>query len=146
MMDHYTPTDFTLTESLAYYLSRARNLIVSEMDAALKQLDITNPQMGVLLLIWSGAATAPVELSRLLGVDPTSVTRLIDKLEDKGLAERRRSEVDRRAVNVALTKEGEAIAAQVPEIAPKVLNTRLRNFTKFEVDELRRLLRKFTVD
>ena len=37
-------------------------------------------------------------------------------------------------------------AAQIPEIAPHVLNARLRKFTKAEFAELNRLLRKFTDD
>ena len=38
---------------------------------------------------------------------------------------------------------GEEVAAQVPEVAPNVLNAHLKNFNKAEFEELRRLLRKF---
>lgn len=145
-MEHYTPKNFMLTESVGFSLTRARNLIASEMDAALKQLDITSPQMGILLSIRKGDAATPFELSKLLGVDTGLMTRLLDKLEEKGLVERSRSVADRRVVNLALTKEGLAVAAQIPEIAPKVLNARLRKFTKAEFNELCRLLRKFTDD
>ena len=41
---------------------KARNLITSEMDAALKDLDITAQQMGVLLSLRTGSATTPFEL------------------------------------------------------------------------------------
>ncbi|MFD1560988.1 MarR family winged helix-turn-helix transcriptional regulator [Paraburkholderia silviterrae] len=145
-MDHYTPKNFTLTESVGFALAKARNLITSEMDAALADLDITSPQMGVLLSISVGAASTPFELSKLLGIDTGLMTRLLDKLETKGLVERSRSVEDRRVVNLALTKEGAAVAAQIPEIAPKVLNARLRKFTKAEFTELCRLLRKFSGD
>lgn len=145
-MDHYTPKNFTLTGSVGFALSKARNLVTSEMDAALKDLDITSPQMGVLLSISVGAAGTPFELSKLLGVDTGLMTRLLDKLEDKGLVERSRSVEDRRVVNLALTKEGAAVAAQIPELAPKVLNARLRKFTKAEFNEFCRLLRKFSDD
>jgi len=37
---------------------------------------------------------------------------------------------DRRVVRIALTEAGQAVAAQIPEIAPKVLNARLRKFSK----------------
>jgi DNA-binding MarR family transcriptional regulator len=74
------------------------------------------------------------------------MTRLLDKLETKGLVERSRSVEDRRVVNLTLTKQGEAVAAQIPEIAPKVLNARLRKFTKAEFVEFNRLLRKFSED
>ncbi|OXI48896.1 MarR family winged helix-turn-helix transcriptional regulator [Burkholderia aenigmatica] len=142
-MEHYTPKNFLLTESVGFVLAKARNLITSEMDAALKDLDITAQQMGVLLSLRSGSATTPFELSKLLGVDTGLMTRLLDKLEGKGLVERSRSVSDRRVVDLALTEAGQAVAAQIPEIAPKVLNARLRKFSKAEFDELSRLLRKF---
>jgi DNA-binding MarR family transcriptional regulator len=145
-MEHYTSKNFTLTESVGYSITKARNLITSEMDAALKPLDITSPQMGILFSIRLGHATTPFELSKLLGIDTGLMTRLLDKLEEKGLVERSRSVEDRRVVNLALTQEGQAVAAQIPEIAPAVLNARLRKFTKAEFQELNRLLRKFAGD
>ena len=68
-MDHYTIKSFTLTHSVGFMLSKARNLIVAEMDAALKDLDITSQQMGILLSMRSGMAATPFELSKLLGID-----------------------------------------------------------------------------
>lgn len=145
-MEHYTPKNFMVTESVGFAISRARNLIVAEMDAALKPLEMTSPQMGVLLSIRAGVASTPFELSKLLSIDTGLMTRLIDKLESKGWVERSRSVDDRRVVNLALTKAGEAVTAQIPEIAPKVLNARLHGFTTSEFEELRRLLRKFMGD
>lgn len=145
-MDHYTTKNFTLTESLGFMIVKARNLIVAEMDAALKDLDITGQQMGILLSLKQGVATTPFELSKLLGIDTGLMTRMLDKLETKGLLERSRDADDRRVVNLHLTATGLETAAQIPEIAPHVLNARLRKFTKAEFVELNRLLRKFTGD
>ncbi len=111
-MDHYTPESFRLTQSVGFAINKARNLLVTEMDAALKELDITSQQMGILLSLRSGVATTPFELSKLLGIDTGLMTRMLDKLETKGLLERSRSIEDRRVVNLTLTKEGEAVAEQ----------------------------------
>jgi len=146
-MDHYTTRNFAVTESVGFMLTKARNLIVAEMDAALKDLDITSQQMGILMSIQNGLAATPFELSKLLGIDTGLMTRTLDKLEEgKGLLERSRSVDDRRVINLSLTKKGEEVAAQIPEIAPQVLNARLRKFTKAEFVELRRLLNKFNGD
>ncbi len=145
-MDHYTTRNFMLTESVGYRIVKARNLVVAEMDAALKDLDITGQQMGILLSLKQGVATTPFELSKLLGIDTGLMTRMLDKLETKGLLERSRDAEDRRVVNLHLTAKGRETAAQIPEIAPHVLNARLRRFTKAEFAELNRLLRKFTDD
>ncbi|HLX02495.1 MAG TPA: MarR family transcriptional regulator [Trinickia sp.] len=142
-MKHYTPENFMLTESIGFRLTKARNLIIAEMDAALKDLDITSPQMGILLAMQRDLASTPFELSKLLSVDTGLMTRMLDKLESKGLLERSRSEEDRRVVNLALTKKGLEVAAKLPHIAPEVLNVRLKKFTKAEFEELGRLLAKF---
>lgn len=145
-MDHYTTKNFRLTESIGFALVKARNLVTAEMDAALKELDITSQQMGILLSVAHGTATTPFELSKLLGIDTGLMTRMLDKLEAKGLMERSRDIDDRRVINLSLTQKGKETSKQIPEIAPHVLNTRLRKFTKAEFEELGRLLRKFIGD
>ena len=142
-MKHYTPESFSLTQSVGFLLTKARNLITAEMDTALKDLDITGPQMGIILAMQRGQAATPFELSKMLSVDTGLMTRMLDKLETKGLLERSRSVDDRRVVNLALTKKGEEIAGEIPKIAPEVLNARLKKFTKAEFEELCRLLNKF---
>ncbi|MEI5997352.1 MarR family transcriptional regulator [Paraburkholderia bengalensis] len=145
-MRHYTKDNFRLTESVGFQLVKARNLIVTEMDAALKDLDISSQQMGILLTLRQKMASTPFELSKILGIDTGLMTRMLDKLEMKGLVVRSRDEHDRRVVNLAMTKAGIAVADRIPDIAPDVLNARLKHFTKAEVTELRRLLRKFAGD
>ena len=145
-MRHYTKENFNLMDSIGFALNKARNLILMEMDAALREVDISSQQMGILLSVHWNVATTPFELSRLLGIDTGLMTRMLDKLEARGLLERSRSIEDRRVVNLELTKEGNAIAVQLPSIAPVVLNRRLKRFTKAEFEEFRRLLNKFLAE
>ncbi|MEX3932312.1 MarR family winged helix-turn-helix transcriptional regulator [Paraburkholderia phymatum] len=145
-MRHYTKDNFKVRESVGFQLVKARNLIVTEMDAALKELDISGQQMGIVLMLRQNLASTPFELSKMLGIDTGLMTRMLDKLEARGLLVRSRDQQDRRVVNLSLTKDGIAVADQIPEIAPDVLNARLKDFTKAELTELRRLLRKFLGD
>jgi DNA-binding MarR family transcriptional regulator len=142
-MKHYTPDTFSLTQSVGFLLSKARNVITAEVDTALKDLDVTGSQMGIFLALQRGLASTPFELSKLLSVDTGLMTRMLDKLETRGLLERSRSMDDRRVVNLTLTKKGKEIASEIPNIAPEVLNARLEKFTKAEFAELCRLLNKF---
>ncbi|WP_454721052.1 MULTISPECIES: MarR family winged helix-turn-helix transcriptional regulator [Cupriavidus] len=143
-MKHYTKDTFNLTQSVGFHLNKARNLVLMEMDAALKELDITAQQMGILLSLSRGVAATPFELSKLLVIDTGLMTRMLDKLEQKGLLARSRSTEDRRVVNLELTDKGRVVAERIPEIAPEVLNARLKDFTKAEFEELLRLLDKFS--
>jgi DNA-binding MarR family transcriptional regulator len=56
---------------------------------------------------------------------------------------RTRSNTDRRVFDLTLTRKGEAVAAEIPDIALPVLNGRVKSFTKAEFKELLRLLGKF---
>ena len=143
-MKHYTRENFQLTQSVGFHLNRARNSLLMEVDAALRPLEITGQQMGILLSLMRGMASTPLEISKLLGIDTGLMTRMLDKLESKGLLQRQRSDEDRRVIHLILTDKGHAVAAQIPDIAPEVLNHRLRNFSETEFKEFLRLLQKFT--
>ncbi|SAK43096.1 MarR family transcriptional regulator [Caballeronia pedi] len=145
-MDHYTPETFSLTKSVGFAVNKARNVLVGELDAALKDLGITTQQTGILMSMRGGVTQTPFELSKLLGIDTGLMTRMLDKLETRGLLQRTRSLEDRRVVNLTLTREGEKVADTLPHIVPVVLNRRLRKFSKSEFQELRRLLDKFLED
>jgi DNA-binding MarR family transcriptional regulator len=130
-------------ESIGLFLNQARNALIADMDGAIKALDVSTMQMGLLITMKRGAASTPFELSKLLSIDTGAMTRLLDKLEAKGLLARSRSLEDRRVVNLTLTEKGEQVMEQASVIVPQVLNARLAGFTAEEFNELRRLLAKF---
>lgn len=142
-MKHYNKRNFTLNQSIGFTLAKARNLVTAEIDSALKDHGINSQQMGILLSLNRGLANTPFELSTLLGIDTGLMTRMLDKLEDKELLKRSRSDEDRRIFNLALTTQGQQLADKIPEVVPPVLNNRLRNFSSEEFKEFRRLLEKF---
>ncbi|RUL66489.1 MarR family transcriptional regulator [Dyella dinghuensis] len=142
-MEHYTKKTFPTTQSIGFMLTKARNMVLADMDAALEPLDITSQQMGIILWLSRGVAATPFEMSRHLSIDTGLMTRMLNKLEAKGLLKRTRSNTDRRVVDLKLTRKGEAIAANIPDMALPVLNERVRNFSKTEFKELLRLLGKF---
>jgi DNA-binding MarR family transcriptional regulator len=142
-VEHYTKKTFSMTQSIGFMLTKARNLVAADMDAALKPIDVTSQQMGIVLWLSRGVATTPFEMSRHLSIDTGLMTRMLDKLEAKGLLKRTRSNTDRRVFDLTLTRKGEAVAAEIPDIALPVLNGRVKSFTKAEFKELLRLLGKF---
>ena len=142
-MQHYTKKTFSMTQSIGFMLTKARNLVAADMDAALKPIAITSQQMGIVLWLSRGIAATPFEMSRHLSIDTGLMTRMLDKLEAKGLSKRTRSNTDRRVFDLKLTNKGEAVAAEIPDIALPVLNGRVKSFSKAEFKELLRLLGKF---
>jgi DNA-binding MarR family transcriptional regulator len=70
------------------------------------------------------------------------MTRMLDRLEAKGLCTRVRSETDRRVVNIALTPAGRKAASDIPEILSGVQNAHLAGFSADEFETLRTYLRR----
>ena len=106
----------------------------------------TIPQWLPLYKVHNGHADTVAELARKCTVDAGAMTRLLDRLEKKGLCRRVRSETDRRVVHIELTPEGEAVARQVPDVLSRVYNTALADFTPEEWQQLQGFLRRLRVN
>ena len=72
---YYTRENFQLTQSVGFHLNRARNSLLMEMDAALRPLDITAQQMGILLMLVRGMASTPLEPDAACEDSPGDATR-----------------------------------------------------------------------
>ena len=70
------------------------------------------------------------------------MTRLLDRLEKKGLCKRVRSTEDRRVVQVELTPDGEAAIKEVPAVLAEVMNAHLAGFSKSEWQAMKTYLQR----
>jgi DNA-binding MarR family transcriptional regulator len=141
-MSYYREDSFLPVQRIVFALSKARNLLMAEMEVALSGTSVTRSQVGALLLLSRDMAHSSVSLSKLLGGDPASVTRVVDRLERQGFVRRARNCLDRRVVNLTLTEAGRNAATRIAEIVPAMLNRRLSGFTPLEFAALSRLLGK----
>lgn len=141
-MNHQFDNFFWPGQSVVFALSKARHLLTTEMDLALSGTGITSSQVGALLLLSQDTTHTSAGLSRLLGIDSGFVTRMVDRLEKKGLVRRTRDSVDRRVVSLTLTEAGRDAAARIAVITPEILNQHLSGFTPVEFTSLCSLLDK----
>jgi DNA-binding MarR family transcriptional regulator len=75
--------------------------------------DVSLPQYRVLVLIAGRGPQRAIDVAGALGVNPSSATRLIDRLVRAGLVRRQRSRADRRSYQVALSPQGRDLVAEV---------------------------------
>ncbi|WP_309268422.1 MarR family transcriptional regulator [Azonexus sp.] len=94
--------------------------------------------------IHRGEANTVADLARRCTLDAGSMTRLLDRLEARGLCRRVRSDTDRRVVHVELTADGVATAKQMPRVFSQIFNEVLEGFTPQEWEQLRSLLGRMT--
>src|ERR1700682_4381043 len=106
--DFYRSSSYCADESVGYLMKRVGMSIVYQADKRLAQHGLTSAQWGPLMRMRISSGSTVAELARWMQVDAGAMTRLLDRLEKKGLCKRVRSTEDRRVVQVELTREGEA--------------------------------------
>ncbi|MCM5680237.1 MarR family transcriptional regulator [Schlegelella sp. S2-27] len=138
----YHPGSYGAEESVGLLMKRALGLLLQESDKRLAPHGLTNAQWGPLFKIRKSQATTVAELARQMHMDAGAMTRLLDRLEAKGLCRRVRSTEDRRVVQIELTRDGERIADEVPAVLSDVMNGLLAGFSVQEWESLKGYLRR----
>jgi len=134
------PAEYNMQDSIGYLLSRAKSALTHEVEQEVSALDITHAQAACLMMLGTGRACTVTDLGRELSTDMGSVTRLLCRMEKRGLIARQRSNADRRVVELSLTPQGQTMMEQLPSIFTRVVERRLRGFTADEVTCLRAML------
>ena len=138
----YQSAGYCAEESVGYLMKRIMMSVVYQADKRLIVHGLTSAQWGPLMHMRTSGGSAVAELARLLQVDAGAMTRLLDRLEKKGLCKRVRSTEDRRVVRVELTPEGEASIQEVPAVLAEVMNAHLAGFSKTEWNALKTYLQR----
>jgi DNA-binding MarR family transcriptional regulator len=141
----FPPYQGTLAD-LSSSVGRQMALLVAQMrrevERRVSPLGLTDAQWRPLLLLAGRQADTANELARQLEMDAGAVTRLLDRLEAKGLVERLRSDADRRVVHLRLSAAGQAAAAQVPQVLADVNNDFLQGFSAADWTRLLALIER----
>ncbi|MCU1737442.1 MULTISPECIES: MarR family winged helix-turn-helix transcriptional regulator [Pseudomonas] len=140
-MKHFTPDDFHNCH-LGLLLGRAALLKDRIIDTHMVPYGITAAQFKVLIIMAQYGVDTPAELCRHLSLDSGSMTRMLDRLEQKDLLARRRSEGDRRQVQLVLTAQGQILADRLPEIGADAMNELAGAVTQQELRTLEEILKK----
>lgn len=83
---------------------------------------------------------SPKEIGTLCGIDKSTMTSLLAKMERQKLVSRTDNREDRRAIHIWLTPQGRVYADQVAEICRRADELAQRNLTESQQKELLRLL------
>lgn len=106
-----------LPDLLGYNLRRAQVALFQDFAAATAEHDVTPGQFGVLVLIDATPGLNQTELGEAMGVDRSTVVAVIDRLQKRGVVERRAVPGDRRSHALHLTPQGrQLLARMVPTV------------------------------
>ncbi len=95
----------------------ASRAMVSLAEASVHQVNesVTLPQYRTLVLLATQEPCRLADLAEAMGVNPSTATRMCDRLVRKGLVERERDQLDRREIELSLSADGRSLVSKVTE-------------------------------
>ncbi len=134
-----TMIEETISKSTGYLIAQACKRHRKKAGELLAALDMHVGQEMFLLQLWNQDGQTQSELAQGLGVEPATVTRVLDRMACTGWVKRAKDSADRRVSRVYLTAEGRALQGPVQETWQTLEKLTMANFS---VEE-RLLLRRF---
>lgn len=138
--DLFDPADYEIGKSVGYLLARAKSSLSQSVEQEVSGLDMTHAQASCLMMLAKGEATTVTDLARNLNTDAGSVTRLLSRMEKRGLIARTRRDDDRRVVDLSITAEGDAMVEKLPAAFCNVMRRHFVGFSHDEIEALRGML------
>jgi DNA-binding MarR family transcriptional regulator len=127
---------FTAQQRLRNYLNNA---------FARNDTQVTPAQAGILALLIEQDGRTMTELSRILSIDNSTITGLIDRLEKSGFVRRKAKKGDRRISLIFISKEGSDEAGKAVGHIRRVNEEIKSGFSEDEIEAFKKVLRSFFV-
>lgn len=108
-----------LTSHMGYWLRYVSNHVSHAFARKLEGHDVTVAEWVVLRELFDGENIAPSRLAEKLGLTRGAISKLADRLIDKGLVAREDSRDDKRAHRLALTRKGKDLVPKLAALADR---------------------------
>jgi DNA-binding MarR family transcriptional regulator len=131
-----------MSETIGTMLGQVSRLLRRSFDERARSMGATRPQWQVLSLLDRYPGINQGGLSDLLEVEPITTGRMIDRLQDAELVERRADPADRRAWRLHLTPKGEELLLTIRPMAVATLNEALEGIDEADRAQLMMMLDK----
>ena len=125
---------------LPFEIGETAHALRLEFDRRAAPLGVTRAQWKALAWIGRQPGLRQVELAEHCEIEPITLCRIIDRLEDAGLVERRRDPADRRAWSLHLTGKGEPLVKQLRAIAERMTEEAFGGMDEQRIEALRATL------
>jgi DNA-binding MarR family transcriptional regulator len=109
-----------------------------------KKFSVSAPQVASLLALLDDGSMSPSQIAKKIMVESSTVTGIIDRLEQKGLVARTRISQDRRVITVELTEAGRRLAENAPPPIQQKIVKGLRKVDESERAQIIQTLNRLT--
>ena len=125
------------TDNLPFEIAETAHSLRRAFDRRVAPLGVTRAQWRALAWLAREPGLRQVELADHLDVEPITLCRIVDRLEEAGLVERRRDPEDRRAWRLHLTPKGEPIVEQLRALAGELAQEAFAGVSPQAIETLR---------
>ncbi len=129
-------------DTIGFFISRTQSKLQKLFLQKLKPYGVTPEQWVLFARLSEKEGISPTDLSKTSLRDKPYTTRLIDKLEDKGLIRREESQNDKRSSLIFLTEKGGEIRKEILPIIAELNQWVMATISEEEVRQLKFLLNK----
>lgn len=131
-----------MDENLGTMMAQVSRLMRRDFDAKARTIGVTRPQWQVMTLLNRHQGINQGGLAEILEVEPITMGRMIDRLQEAGLVERRADPADRRAWRLFLTDKADVLLEQLRPMANETIEEALEGIGPAQREELMSRLRK----
>lgn len=129
-----------ISQCINFLLSKAQQSVYQHFKIKLAEHDVTPVQYGILACLWQHDGQAPSQIAANLNLDSSTITGILDRMENKGLLRRTPDPNDRRALKVVLTVSGSALQSPIDKIIDDANEEVMENLSQTERESLKTLL------
>ncbi len=126
----------SLNREFAFTINDVARMLRTYADHKARQFGMTRAQWVVLARLDRFEGLKQSELAEMLDLQPISLTRLLDRLCDSGLIERRADPNDRRAKRLFLTPAARPLLEQLADLGEDLLATALAGVERESVEQM----------
>lgn len=133
-----------LDDSIGFLINQAGRRVSQLLAIRFAAYDVTTEQWAVLSRLCEQDGISQKDLAGRVGKDQTNITRILDQLERKKLAERRANPEDRRSFCAYVTHDGRSLHEQLAPIEENVMLSITEGLTEQQITTAKQLLTRIT--
>jgi len=124
-------------ETLPFEIAETAHALRRAFDRRAATLGVTRAQWKVLFRLSRTPGLRQVELAELLDVEPITLSRIVDRLQDAGLVERVADPADRRAWRLQVTELAQPLIAKLRDLAEILVDEAFAGMTDSDIAAMR---------
>ncbi len=127
-------------EDLPFEIAETAHALRKAFDRRASALGVTRAQWKVLFRLTRYPGLRQVELADMLDVEPITLCRIVDRLEEAELVERQRDPEDRRAWRLQVTDKAKPLVERLKSLGSELVGEAFADIDRSELDQVRGVL------